>query len=52
MHYNGKQFYAGDGIIKKGVEATIESVSQLASAGMSETDKEIIKIMLDGEETV
>ena len=52
MHYNGKQFFAGDGIIKKGVEATIESVSQIASAGMSETDKEIIKIMLDGEETV
>ncbi len=52
MHYNGKQFFAGDGIIKEGVEATIESVSQIASAGMSETDKEIIKIMLDGEETV
>ncbi len=52
MHYNGKKFFAGDGIIKEGVEATIESVSQIASAGMSETDKEIIKIMLDGEETV
>lgn len=52
MHYHGKQFFAGDGIIKKGVEETIESVSQIASAGMSETDKEIIKIMLDGEETV
>ncbi len=50
MHYNGKQFFAGDGIIKKGVEATIESVSKIASTGMSETDKEIIKIMLEDEE--
>lgn len=50
MHYHGKQFFAGDGIIKKGVEETIESVSQIASSGMSETDKEIIKIMLSDEE--
>lgn len=50
MHYNGKQFLAGDGIIKAGVEQTIESVSKIASEGMSETDKEIIKIMLQDEE--
>ena len=50
MHYNGKQFFAGDGIIKKDVEDTIESVSKIASTGMSETDKEIIKIMLEDEE--
>ena len=50
MHYNGKQFFAGDGIIKNDVEQTIESVSKIASTGMSETDKEIIKIML-GDET-
>ena len=50
MHYNGKQFFAGDGIIKEGVEETIESVSHIASAGMTETDKEIIKIMLSDED--
>ena len=47
MFYNGNQFYAGDGIVKAGVENTIESVSRLAHEGMRETDKEIIKIMLE-----
>ncbi|MBR2968323.1 MAG: serine dehydratase subunit alpha family protein [Clostridia bacterium] len=47
MHYNGKQFYAGDGFVKKGVENTIKTVSQIAHKGMSETDREIIRIMLD-----
>ena len=49
MYYNGNQFYAGDGIVKKGVENTIRSVSRLAHDGMRETDKEIIRIMLDVE---
>lgn len=47
MFYSGSQFYAGDGIVKKGVENTIHSVSRLAHDGMRETDKEIIRIMLD-----
>ena len=47
MHYNGKQFYAGDGFVKKGVENTIKTVSRIAHNGMSETDREIIRIMLD-----
>ena len=47
MYYNGNQFYAGDGIVKKGVENTIKSVARLAHEGMRETDKEIIRIMLD-----
>lgn len=49
MHYNGNQFFAGDGIVKKGVENTIKSVSRLAHEGMKETDKEIIRIMLEME---
>ncbi len=49
MYYNGNQFYAGDGIVKKGVEETIQSVSRLAYRGMRETDKEIIRIMLETE---
>lgn len=42
----GKQFYGGDGIVTKGVENTIRNVGLLAREGMSETDREIIKIML------
>ncbi len=47
MYYNGNQFFAGDGIVKKGVENTIKSVSRLAYKGMKETDREIIKIMME-----
>ncbi|MBO5287617.1 MAG: serine dehydratase subunit alpha family protein [Clostridia bacterium] len=46
MTKSGHQFLSGDGIITKGVENTIKNVSRLARDGMSETDKEIIKIML------
>ncbi len=49
MYYNGNEFYAGDGIVKRGVENTIRSVSRLAHEGMRETDKEIIRIMLEVE---
>ncbi len=49
MYYNGNEFYAGDGIVKAGVENTIRSVSRLAQKGMCETDKEIIRIMLEAE---
>ncbi len=43
----GNQFLGGDGIVKKGVERTIESVSTLAKLGMTDTDKVILSIMLD-----
>lgn len=46
MYENGQQFYGGDGIVSKGVENTIANVGRLASEGMSGTDKEIIRIML------
>ena len=45
MYMNGQQFYGGDGIISKGIENTIRNVGILGSSGMSETDKEIIRIM-------
>ncbi|MBR4881497.1 MAG: serine dehydratase subunit alpha family protein [Clostridia bacterium] len=47
MYMHGKEFYSGDGIVAGGVEATIQNVGQLAQSGMAETDKEIIKIMLN-----
>lgn len=47
MYDSGNQFYAGEGIVKSGVEKTIASVSRLAYEGMRETDKAIIEIMLE-----
>ena len=46
MALSKQQFRAGDGIIKKGVENTIHSVSRLARDGMAVTDQEILKIMI------
>ena len=46
MMRSGRQFYGGDGIITKGVENTIRNIGRLARDGMSETDREIIRIML------
>lgn len=48
MYRHDSQFYGGDGIVVKGVENTIQAVSLLASHGMAETDKEIIRLMIDG----
>lgn len=47
MHQNGQQFYGGDGIVKKGVENTIQNVARLGREGMKATDDEIVKIMLE-----
>lgn len=47
MYKNGQQFFGGDGIVKKGVENTIRSIGQLASEGMLETDKEIVRLMIE-----
>jgi len=46
MYQNGQEFKGGDGIVTKGVEATIANVGKLAHDGMKETDKEIIQIMV------
>ena len=45
MYKNGQQFYGGDGVVTKGVEATISNIGRLGRIGMRETDKEIIRIM-------
>ena len=42
----GHQFVGGEGIIKKGVENTIDSVGRLARQGMRRTDAEILDIMV------
>lgn len=46
LYRSGNQFLGGDGIVKKGVENTIESVSRLAKDGMKDTDKAILDIMI------
>lgn len=45
MYLNGQQFYAGEGLVSKGVEKTIRNICALGRDGMRETDKEIIHIM-------
>ena len=46
MYKNGQEFRGGDGIVKKGVERTIENVARLGRDGMRETDKEILEMMI------
>jgi len=41
------QFFGGDGILAKGVDNTIANVGRLASDGMRETDREILRIMTE-----
>ncbi len=45
MYKRGEQFYAGDGIVAPGVEATLKNVGELASRGMYTTNQEIIRMM-------
>ena len=47
LYRSGNQFFGGDGIVKKGVENTIDHVGRLAQDGMKETDKEILNIMMN-----
>ena len=42
----GKQFLGGDGLVTKGVEATIRNIARLGHDGMKETNGEIIRMML------
>ncbi|MEF9941133.1 MAG: L-serine ammonia-lyase, iron-sulfur-dependent, subunit alpha [Lachnospiraceae bacterium] len=46
MFQQGQQFYGGDGIITKGVDATIKNIGRLGREGMKETNEEIIEIMV------
>lgn len=47
MYRNGFQFYSGDGLVKKGVENTIGNIARLGKKGMSETDREILRMMIE-----
>ena len=50
MAKHGRRFHGGDGIVTKGVEGTIRNIGILAREGMRETDKVILKIMLECED--
>lgn len=46
MYLHNSQFYGGDGIVAKGMENTIRTVSTIAREGMRSTDAEIIQFMI------
>ena len=46
MNRAGREFVGGDGIVQKGIENTIRNVGRLARDGMTQTDRQIIRIML------
>ncbi|MDD4850716.1 MAG: L-serine ammonia-lyase, iron-sulfur-dependent, subunit alpha [Gemmiger sp.] len=45
MYREGQQFVDGEGIVRKGVENTIQNIARLGADGMRETDKVIISMM-------
>ena len=47
MFQQGQQFLDGDGIVKKGIEATLRNVGRLGKQGMKDTNEEIIKMMIE-----
>ena len=47
MYLENQQFFGGDGIVTKGADRTVSNVGRLAREGMRETDKTILRIMLD-----
>ncbi len=49
MQREHTQFYSGEGIVTKGVENTIHNVGRVARLGMAETDREILRIMMNTE---
>ena len=51
MSMDGNTFGAGEGLVKESVEKTIASIGRMAAEGMRETDTEILKIMIDQEES-
>ena len=47
MTMQSRVFMPGEGIVKNGIEETIDSVSRMAREGMRETDAEILRIMVE-----
>ena len=49
MNKHDSQFYGGDGIVVQGVENTIRAVSTIARDGMRDTDREVIRLMIEND---
>ena len=49
MYQQGQQFYNGEGLVAKGVENTIDNISRLGRVGMKETDRVIIRMMVEAD---
>ncbi len=47
MVESGKGFWAGEGIVSGDIENTLQNVARLGKDGMRETDREIIRIMVE-----
>ena len=47
MAMNSRQFQSGDGLVKKDVESTIQSIGRMASEGMVATDQKILELMME-----
>ena len=47
MYQHGQEFKGGDGIIVKGIDPTIRNIGRLGKDGMRETNREIIRMMLE-----
>ncbi len=47
MYQQKQQFCPGDGIVKDGVEGTIDNVGRLGQEGMKQTDLEILRMMIE-----
>ena len=46
MFRNGQEFRDGEGIVKKGVDNTVDNVGRLGRVGMRQTDVEILHMMI------
>ncbi|MEZ3487169.1 MAG: L-serine ammonia-lyase, iron-sulfur-dependent, subunit alpha [Lachnospiraceae bacterium] len=46
MYLNEQEFCAGEGIVAKGIDRTIENIGILGKEGMKETNKKIIEMMI------
>lgn len=49
MAHEHKNFHAGDGVVSDDVNCTVGNIGRIASEGMAQTNKTIIKIMTDTE---
>ena len=47
MSMSMKEFRGGEGFVESDVEKTIKNMGYIGKIGMKETDKEILKVMID-----